>query len=145
MARPGTLPRGITLYRGRYRVRLSIDGHTHALGMYDTLGDAKAALAIAKGEAVRGAFVPPSEVRVRRPVLRTHVLPTLGNVRLIDVTTQQVADLLGELRSRPSVRHPGARANGITHTRTIVLRSMINAAVKREAADWRPSRRRLAT
>lgn len=172
MARSGPLPRGITLYRGRYRVRLSVDGQTHALGMFDTLGDAKAALAIAKGEAVRGSFVPPSEVRAQRravverealesvtvgewaqtwlaemdanpkrshatvvsytSVLRNHVLPTLGHVRLVDLTPQQVADLLTELRSRPSARHPGAKANGITHTTTIVLRSMINAAVKRE-------------
>jgi len=43
MARTGPLPRGITLYRGRYRVRLSVDGETYALGMFDTLGDAKAA------------------------------------------------------------------------------------------------------
>lgn len=172
MARPGTLPRGITLYRGRYRVRLSVDGQTHALGMFDTLGDAKAALTIAKSEAVRGTFVPPSAVRAQRQavvkrealesvtlrewaqtwlaemeanpkrshatvvsyasVLRNHVLPTLGEVRLVDLTTQQVADLLTELRSRPSVRPPGAKANGVTHTTTIVLRSLINAAVKRE-------------
>src|SRR5690606_32553356 len=51
---------------------------------------------------------------------------------LVDLTTKQVADLLAELRSRPSARHPGAKANGVTHTTTIVLRSMINAAVKRE-------------
>lgn len=172
MARPGALPRGITLYRGRYRVRLSVDGQTHALGMYDTLGDAKAALTIAKSEAVRGTFVPPSAVRAQRQavverealeavtvgdwaqtwlaemeanpkrshatvvsyasVLRNHVLPTLGEVRLVDLTTQQVSDLLAELRTRPSVRHPGAKANGVTHTTTIVLRSLINAAVKRE-------------
>lgn len=67
-----------------------------------------------------------------RSVLRNHVLPTLGDARLVDLTTQEVADLLAELRGRPSARHPGAKANGITHTTTIVLRSMINAAVKRE-------------
>ncbi|GAB2613965.1 site-specific integrase [Pseudactinotalea suaedae] len=172
MARPGTLPRGISLYRGRYRARLTVDGETHALGMFDALGDAKAALAIAKGEAVRGAFVPPSAIRAQRravaereavesltvgewaqswlaemdanpkrshatvvsytSVLRNHVLPTLGEVRLVDLTTHQVAELLSELRVRPSARHPGAKANGVTHTTTIVLRSMINSAVKRE-------------
>lgn len=53
MARTGPLPRGITLCRGRYRVRLSVEGETHARGMFDSLGDAKAASAIAKGEACR--------------------------------------------------------------------------------------------
>lgn len=40
MARSGPLPRGIALYGGRYRVRLTVDGRTHAIGMFSTLGDA---------------------------------------------------------------------------------------------------------
>lgn len=73
-----------------------------------------------------------STVVIYRSVLRNHVLPTLGEVRLVDLTTQMVSDLLAELRSRPSARFPGARTNGVTHTTTIVLRSLINSAVKRE-------------
>lgn len=66
MAQPAKLPRGITSYRGRYRVRLNHDGRTHALGMFDTLTDARAALDIAKGDAARGRFVPPVERRAVR-------------------------------------------------------------------------------
>lgn len=68
MACPGTLPRGITLYRGRYRARLTVDGETHARGVFDALVDAEAALAIAKSEAVRGAFVAPAALREQRRV-----------------------------------------------------------------------------
>ncbi|WP_163542882.1 hypothetical protein [Occultella kanbiaonis] len=170
MVRTAPLPRGITLFRGRYRVRLTVEGSTHAIGMFDTLVDAKAALAIAHGEKARGTFVPPSAARAQRKasaereqvesamvgdwaetwlgeleanprrsrstvvsyrsVLRNHVLPTLGEVRLVDLTTQMVADLLTKLRAKPSARFPGAKANGVTHTTTIVLRSMINSAVR---------------
>lgn len=62
----GALPRGITRYRGRYRVRLNVDGTTHALGSYDTLTDARAVLEIAKGERARGTFVPPAQIRAER-------------------------------------------------------------------------------
>lgn len=63
MAAPGKLPRGITRYRDRYRVRIDHEGRTHALGMFDTLTDARAAMDIARGEAARGRFVPPAEGR----------------------------------------------------------------------------------
>lgn len=67
MARAAKLPRGISLYRGRrYRVRLTVDGEIHSLGVYDTLTDAKAALAIAHAEKVRGTFVPPAHQRAAR-------------------------------------------------------------------------------
>src|SRR5690606_34095324 len=66
MARAATLPRGISLHGDRYRVRLTADGEIHSLGVYDTLTDAKAALAIAKAEKVRGTFVPPARVRAER-------------------------------------------------------------------------------
>lgn len=57
------LPRGISVEEGRYRVRIYVDGKQHGLGMYDTLTDAKAVLAIARGEKARGTFVPPAEKR----------------------------------------------------------------------------------
>jgi hypothetical protein len=42
------------------------EGRTHALGMFETLTDARAALDIARGDAVRDRFVPPSEHRAAR-------------------------------------------------------------------------------
>ncbi len=167
------LPMGITSYRGRYRVRLHHDGTTHALGVYDTITDARAALDIARADVARGIFVPPSARRAARKaecerseaesltlrqwsdtwlaqmeanpersratvlsyrsVLKNHVLPELGDVRLKELTTRQVADHLGLLASRPSKRHPRARVNGVTPNVVIALRSCINAAVKAKA------------
>ncbi|MDQ3521545.1 MAG: site-specific integrase [Gemmatimonadota bacterium] len=173
MPQPAKLPRGITRYRGRYRVRMNHEGRTHALGMFETLTDAKAALDIARGDAVRGRFVPPTERRaVReaeavkaenealtlqgwsetwlagleanphrsratvvsyRSVLQNHVLPDLGEIRLVELTRERVADHLATLARRPSERHPGARVNGVAPNVVIVLRSMLNAAVKAKA------------
>ena len=65
-----------------------------------------------------------------RSVLKNHVLPQLGDVRLIDLTTDLVAEHLAALASLPSKRHAGARRNGIAPNSAIVLRSCINAAVK---------------
>ncbi len=65
-----------------------------------------------------------------RSVLKNHVWPELGDVRLADLTSQRVADHLGLLASRPSKRHPRARVNGVTPNVVIALRSCINAAVK---------------
>lgn len=167
------LPRGVTRHRNGYRVRLDVDGATHSLGVYDTLGDAKAALDIAKGERARGTFIPPAAKRQERkkaleraeqePVtltewagtwlaeleanpkrshatvityrstLKNHVLPTLGDTRLVDLTAEDVAALLADLRTRPSKRHKGAPANGVAPNVAIALRSCLNAAVKRKA------------
>lgn len=61
------LPRGITVPRpGRWRVRVFHDGKLHSLGIYDSLTDARAVLAIAKGEQARGTFVPPPDARAIR-------------------------------------------------------------------------------
>jgi integrase len=173
MAQPSKLPRGITLYRGRYRVRMTHEGRTHALGMFETLTDARAALEIARGDAARGRFVSPVERRRARAldeakaeaasltvsdwaetwlakleadphrslatvvsyrsVLKNHVLPDLGEIRLVELSKDRVADHLATLARRPSGRHPGARVNGVAPNVVIVLRSMINAAVKVQA------------
>ena len=61
VAAPAKLPRGVTRYRDRYRVRVDDEGQTHALGMFDTLTDARAALDITCGQIARGLFVPPAE------------------------------------------------------------------------------------
>ena len=66
MAAPAKLPRGVTRYRGRYRVRVDYEGRTHSLGMFDTPTDARAALDITRGQIARGRFVPPAERRSAR-------------------------------------------------------------------------------
>lgn len=54
------LPAGIDQRpSGLYRVRMSYRGRQYAVGNFYTLGDAKAGLAIARGEKARGTFVPP--------------------------------------------------------------------------------------
>lgn len=151
-------------------MRMTHEGRTHALGMFETLTDARAALDIARGDAVRDRFVPPSEHRAARKaeevraeaeavtlrewcemwlagleanhhrsratvvsyrsVLKNHVLEDLGDIRLAALTTERVSEHLATLASRPSERHPGARVNGVAPNVVIVLRSMLNAAVK---------------
>lgn len=68
-----------------------------------------------------------------RSVLKNHVLPDLGDIRLTELTTGRVAEHLTDLTRRPSRRHPGARVNGVAPNAVIVLRSMLNAAVKAKA------------
>ncbi len=63
-------------------------------------------------------------------MLKNHVLEDLGDIRLAALTTERVSEHLATLASRPSERHPGARVNGVAPNVVIVLRSMLNAAVK---------------
>lgn len=58
------LPRNVEeVRRGRYRVRVYWQGRQCVIGTFDTLTDAKAALAIARGEMARGTFRPIELVR----------------------------------------------------------------------------------
>ncbi len=58
------LPRGISLLpNGTYRARIFVDGIQHSIGAFMTIGDARAALDIARSEKARGTFVPPAEKR----------------------------------------------------------------------------------
>lgn len=67
MAKPKKLPQGISLSaEGRYRVRIYWRGTQHSIGNFHTLGDAKAAMEIARSEMARGIFIPPSELRRER-------------------------------------------------------------------------------
>lgn len=66
-------------------------------------------------------------------MLKSHILDELGDVRLADLTTQMVAEHVAALSGRRSTRHPDARINGVAPNVVIVLRSMINAAVKAKA------------
>lgn len=179
MARAATLPRGISLHGDRYRVRLTVDGEIHSLGVYDTLTDAKAALAIAKAEKVRGTFVPPARVRAERraeaerieresvtldrwaeqwlghlreqggaessivthrSVLRAHVLPVLGQARLVDIAPSDIDELIAGVRARPSKRNPRAKANGVAPNVLRTLRACLNVAVKRGLLPVSPVR-----
>lgn len=173
MAAPVKLPRGVTRYRGRYRVRVDHEGRTQSLGMYDSLTDARAALDVARGQIARGRFVPPAERRAARmaeaarveaesvtlrewserwladleanpdrsqatvvsyrSVLKNHILGDLGDIRLAALTTEGVADHLASLARQRSTRHPDSRVNGVAPNVVIVLRSMLNAAVRARA------------
>lgn len=58
------LPRGVNIDRtGGYRARIFVDGVQHSLGTFQTIGDARAALDIARSEKARGTFVSPAEKR----------------------------------------------------------------------------------
>lgn len=135
--RRSDLPRGIFRFRDRYRVRIYHEGVQHSLGVYETLGDAKAAAAIARGEMARGIFIAPSQrrreirdtalqervqsltvtdwaadwlqrlesmgrslgtTRSYSSTLKVHVLPALGDRRLVDVTTDDIDGLLQGVR-----------------------------------------------
>lgn len=63
---PAELPRGIQLYRGAYRVRVSYRGKRHMVGSYLSLAEAKAALTLAKADIVRGTYKTPEEVQGER-------------------------------------------------------------------------------
>lgn len=166
------LPRGVTAYRNGYRVRLFVDGVQHHLGTFDVIGDAKAALAIAKSEKARGTFVAPAAKRAERrrltdkmarqavtlndwsetwleglrlgggaessnvthrSVLRAHILPALGEMRLTEITPSDVEHLIATLQALPSTRYPGRRDNGIAGPAARTLRACLNAAVATEA------------
>lgn len=59
-----SLPKGIDqLGPQRYRVRIYFEYKQHTVGVFRTIGDAKAAQAIALSEKARGIFVPPSQRR----------------------------------------------------------------------------------
>lgn len=62
------LPRGISLMPGGkgYRARIFVDGVQHSIGVFQTIGDARAALDIARSEKARGIFIPPTVKRAER-------------------------------------------------------------------------------
>jgi len=61
----GKLPRGITkdAAREKFKVQVGFQGRTVLIGRYDTLGNAKAALKIARGEIASKTFRPPAQVK----------------------------------------------------------------------------------
>src|SRR5699024_1776010 len=59
------LPRGIDQRGDTYRARIYWHGFKHTIVHFFTIGDAQAALSIARSEIARGIFIPPS-VRKRQ-------------------------------------------------------------------------------
>ena len=158
MPRKRKLPRGIDQRGGMYRARLSYQGQQMSIGAFFTIGDAKAALEIARAEIARGIFVPPAQrrqeirdaelleriasvtvaewsadwlarlesvgrslgtLRSYKSTLDVHVLPVLGDKRIVDVTPEDVDELLEAVR--------GAGGPWANVARTV--RAMFTAAV----------------
>ena len=57
------LPRGISMYEGHYRVRVSYQGKQYSCGMYPSLKLAKLALDKYRAQVILDTFVPPVELR----------------------------------------------------------------------------------
>jgi hypothetical protein len=74
-----------------------------------------------------------------RSVLKNHISDELGDIRLADLTTDRVADHLAALGRQRSTRHPDSRVYGVAPNVVIVLRSMLNAAVKAKAGGLVPA------
>ena len=84
MPKETKLPRGISRIGKSYRARLYVDGVQHSLGMFQTIGDARAALDIARAEKARGTFEPPSVRRKRLKAEReARKAQALGDTRTV--------------------------------------------------------------
>ena len=60
------LPRGISLRRDRYFVRIGVEGKTQYVGDYDTLREAEMALSLARADVIRGTFKSAKQKRKER-------------------------------------------------------------------------------
>ncbi|WP_312347339.1 tyrosine-type recombinase/integrase [Actinomyces sp.] len=166
------LPRGITKLRDKYRVRVTVDGQRHFIGLYDTLDLARKAQKRYKDDAARGTFVAPIEVKRRRKQeaqakaeraltvrqwadmwldtfdrpdrsvgtvvthrskLNAHILPIIGDTPLVDVTPEDIDQVLDKARRVKSRIEPKAKTNGVTNGVAMTLKAMFNAAVKARA------------
>lgn len=81
---PAELPRGIQLYRGAYRVRVSYRGKRHMVGSYRSLAEAKAALTLAKADIVRGTYKTPEEVQGERLAEREREAAALAVAKALE-------------------------------------------------------------
>ncbi|NYI42053.1 tyrosine-type recombinase/integrase [Demequina lutea] len=156
MAKPKSLPQGISLSaEGKFRVRIYWHDKQHSIGNFWTLGDAKAAMSIARSEMARGIFIPPTElrrerasqdvmerieattvaewgpewlgrledagrtpatIRSYRSTMHAHIMPAIGQLRLIDVTSADIDAMLAKLKASP-----GAWTNVARVTRSLFL------------------------
>lgn len=89
---PRPLPRGIIRYRDRYRVRVTYQGARILIGDYDTLTDAKAALAVAQADIARQVFVPPAQRRAQAAAEREAARRAQAQARQTALTVGQWAE-----------------------------------------------------
>lgn len=78
------LPRGIELYRGEYRVRISVNGKRHMVGSYRSLADAKSALTLAKADVVRGVYQSPEELKAEREAEKAREAAILAAAKALE-------------------------------------------------------------
>ncbi|MCD4558245.1 tyrosine-type recombinase/integrase, partial [Schaalia sp. lx-100] len=64
------LPTGISMYKGLYRVRITVDGRQEFVGKYVTLTEARAALDIARAQKITGSFESAHHRREKREKAR---------------------------------------------------------------------------
>lgn len=103
MPKRGQYPRGVDRRPdGMFRARVSYDGVQYSIGSFFTLGDAKAALAIARSEIARRQFVPPAEVRRQR--LDAARRDVLDAVTVAEWATRWLEGLANEGRSPGTLR-----------------------------------------
>lgn len=81
---PAALPRGIVLHRGLYRVRITVEGKRHLVGDYTNLADAKAALAIAKADVVRGVYKSPEALKAEREAEKAREAAALAVAKALE-------------------------------------------------------------
>ncbi|WP_314502115.1 hypothetical protein, partial [uncultured Actinomyces sp.] len=81
---PATLPRGIVMHRGLYRVRITVAGKRHLVGDYTSLADAKAALAIAKADVVRGVYKSPEVLKAEREAKKEREAAALAVAKALE-------------------------------------------------------------
>ena len=81
---PAELPRGIVLHRGLYRVRITVAGKRHLVGDYTSLADAKAALAIAKADVVRGVYKSPEVLKAEREAKKEREAAALAVAKALE-------------------------------------------------------------
>ena len=81
---PAELPRGIQLYRGAYRVRVSYQGKRHMVGSYRSLTEAKVALTLAKADIVRGTYKTPEEIQGERLAAREREAAALAVAKALE-------------------------------------------------------------
>lgn len=93
---PAALPRGIVIHRGLYRVRITVDGKRHLVGDYANLTDAKAALAIAKADVVRGAYVSPEDAKLERQAAKAREAAVLAAAKSLEEKEVTVSSWSGQ-------------------------------------------------
>lgn len=90
MTQKRNLPNGIDLRtNGQYRARISYNGQTYSIGHFYTIGDAQAALDIARGEKARGTFIPPP---VRRAQIKAKQKETIAEHASATRTVSDLAE-----------------------------------------------------